>query len=70
MLSFPSAGFNDQVTFELLVPVTVAVNCCACDGPNDTVSGFTETLIVGFNLTVALADFVGSAALAAVTVTD
>ena len=24
----PIAGFNDQVTAVLLVPVTVAVNCC------------------------------------------
>jgi hypothetical protein len=37
----------DQVTTELNVPPTVAVNGCPCDGPSVTVGGATETVTGG-----------------------
>ena len=42
----PVAGESDQVTTVLLDPITVALNCCVCPGPSDTVDGETETLTV------------------------
>ena len=56
------------MTVLLPVPVTVAVNCCCCDGPNCAVDGDTDTAI-GTTVTVAAPDFVGSACDVAVTVT-
>jgi hypothetical protein len=37
----------DQVTTELNVPPTVAVNVCPCDGPSVTVGGATDTVTGG-----------------------
>jgi hypothetical protein len=58
-----------QVTAVLLVPLTVALNVCCCDGCKDTEVGVSETVTGGFRVMVALADLVGSAVLVAVTVT-
>jgi hypothetical protein len=56
-----------QVTAVLLLPVTVAVNCC-CPFPERLCDvGLTETT-TGVRVTVALADFVVSATLVAVIV--
>lgn len=64
------AGLIDQLTLVFADPVTVALNCCVAPCPNVTVAG--ETLTVtggGFNVTVAEADLLLSAALVAVIVT-
>ena len=52
----------------MLLPLTVALNCCVCEADKLAVAGLncTET---GVKVTVELADFVGSATLVAVTVT-
>jgi hypothetical protein len=63
------AGVNDQVIPVLLVPPTVAVNFWFCDGSKDTEDGVSETVTRGMSVTVAVADFVGSATLVAFTVT-
>jgi hypothetical protein len=64
----PTEGDTDHVTAVLLDPVTVPVNCCVCPALN--VADVGETVIVtGVSVTVALAFFVASAALVAVTVT-
>jgi hypothetical protein len=65
----PTAGLIDQVTPEFDEPPTVAVNCCHWDPVSDTLVGVKDTDTGGTKLTMALADFVGSAALVAVTVT-
>ena len=57
------------MTAVLLEPVTLAVNCWVCEADRLVLVGVTDTATGGFRLTVALADFVGSAALVAVTVT-
>jgi hypothetical protein len=57
------------VTAALLVPVTDAANCWVCDAVKLVVTGLTDTATVGFSVTAADAVLVGSAALAAVTVT-
>ncbi len=62
----------DQVTAVLLVPCTVAANCLLFPAVKLTLFGETETLMpaaTGLTVTVALAFFVVSAALVAVTVT-
>ena len=51
------------------MPLTVAVNVWFCDGCKDTVDGVSETVTGGVSVTVAIADLVGSATLAAFTVT-
>jgi hypothetical protein len=54
----------------LLVPLTVALNCTLPLAEMLAVPGFTLTEIIGAEIvTVALADFVLSATLVAVTVT-
>jgi hypothetical protein len=58
----------DHVTAVLLVPVTVAVNCCVAPDCTETEVGVTETVIEAVTLTVAEAVFVGSPTLVAVTV--
>jgi len=60
----------DHVTPVLLVPVTEAVNCCAPPSESETESGKMEieTDTGTVTVIVADADFVGSAALVAVTV--
>jgi hypothetical protein len=62
----------DQVTDLLAtVPCTAAVNCCAAPVRMDGVAGETdiEVTVGAATVTVALADFVASATLVAVTVT-
>ena len=63
----PTAGFKDQVTLVLLLPVTVAASCCVWEAVREAVVGVIETLTGGVRATLALADLVGSAALVAVT---
>ena len=59
----------DHVTAVLLVPVTVAVNCCVAPVWIATRLGLTVTTMDGLvTLTVADADFVLSAAVVAFTV--
>jgi hypothetical protein len=53
----------------LFVPPTVAVNVWLCDGSKDTEDGVSETVTGEVSITVAIADFVESATLVAVTVT-
>jgi hypothetical protein len=69
--SVPIAGFIDHVTLVLLLPVTAAVNCCALEAFRVAAAGliFNATVVCGSNVTTALATFVGSATLVAVTVT-
>src|SRR6516165_3617001 len=64
-------GLTDQVTAVLLLPVTVAVNCCVCPCDRDAVAGLTatETLPGGRSVTTELAVLVGSSTLMIVTVT-
>lgn len=57
-----------QVTDVSGVPVTIAVNCCVWLALSVTVGGVTEMVTVGDSVTRALADFVPSATLVAVTV--
>jgi hypothetical protein len=62
----------DQLTDVLVVPWTLAANCCVFPAPMLADEGDTETLIVvvaGSTVTTALAPFVGSALLVACTVT-
>jgi hypothetical protein len=66
---FPTAGLNVHVTAVLLVPVTVAVNCCVPPATIDAVNGLTVTDTAGVRVTVALADLLPSAADVAFTVT-
>ena len=56
-----------HVTATLLLPETVALNCCVCAACNVTGPGASDTA-TGTRLTVAMVDFVVSAALVAVTV--
>ena len=64
----PTAGTSDQVSAVLLVPVTEALKVVAAPALSDTEAGPRVTAI-GVRDTVALAVFVVSAALVAVTVT-
>jgi hypothetical protein len=66
----PALAF--QLTDVLVVPWTLAANCCVLPAPMLDDEGDTETLIVvvtGLTVTAALAVFVGSALLVARTVT-
>jgi hypothetical protein len=65
----PTTGLSDHVTAVLLVLVTAAAKLWVCDCVNVTLAGLTVTFTGGFRVTVALADFVGSATLVAFTVT-
>ena len=65
----PTAGLRDQVTAVFEVPATLAVNIWVCEGVSVTVPGVNATLTGGASDTLALADFVESATLVAVTVT-
>jgi hypothetical protein len=64
----------DQVTAVFELPATVAVNCVVWEAARMAVSGLMLMLTLapagGMSWTVALADFVGSATLVAVMVTD
>jgi hypothetical protein len=61
---------NDQVTAVLVVPVTVAVNCCVPPPPNEADVGDTDTATAagGFRVTVAEPDLLVSFVDVAVTV--
>jgi hypothetical protein len=63
------APVTAHVTLVLDVPVTVAVNCCVPPASTDAVVGLTVMETTAMTVTVAEADFVGSAALVAVTLT-
>jgi hypothetical protein len=56
-----------QVTLDVLVPVTVAVNCCCSPVPTRAVCGETLTTTGGRMVTAADADLVWSAVEVAVT---
>ena len=64
--TLPAAA--DQVTAVLLVPVTVAENCCVPPVWSEADVGDTEIATGVATVTVAEADLVVSAALVAVTV--
>jgi hypothetical protein len=64
----PTTGLSDQLTAVLPDPVTEAVNVAVVPTPSDTEAGPNVTPL-GINDTVALAAFVESATLVAVTVT-
>jgi hypothetical protein len=69
----PCTPFTDQVTEVLVVPVTVAENCCVFPVCRELEVGEIETATVGGGAmieTPALAVLVESAALLAVTVTE
>ena len=57
----------DQVTPVLVVPVTVAVNCCVAPVCNEAEVGETEIATGAETVTLAEADLVVSAMLMAVT---
>jgi hypothetical protein len=69
VLMVPTDGLRVHVTPVLLVPVTVAVNCCAWPWVRVAAPGDTETATPGCSVTVAVAYFVVSAVLVARTVT-
>ena len=64
----PTDGFTDHVTPGFDDPLTVAVNCWVWDALREAVNGVRETVTGGIRAMLALADFVGSAALVAVRV--
>ena len=66
----PKLGVIDQLIAELLVPVTVALNCWLCPALIVTLGGFTETPIVGTRVVAAVAVLVVSATFVARTVTS
>jgi len=57
----------DQVTLVFNAPVTEAVNWAALPAPREIVAG-ASVIVTGTSMTEAVADFVGSATLVAVTV--
>lgn len=63
----PTSGLTDQVTPVLLLPETVAVNCAVWLAETVALAGVILIATGGFSVTVALADFVESAADVAVT---
>ena len=64
----PTDGLIDQVTAVLLVPETVAVNCCVPEGPRLTVDGLMDTVIAWRSVIRAVAVLEESATLVAVIV--
>ena len=65
----PTDGLIDQVTAVLLVPKTVAVNCCVPEGVKLTVDGLKDSVTAWRSVISAVAVFDGSAMLVAVIVT-
>ena len=65
----PVLGLNVHVTAVLLVLFTVAVNCCVCPAVSVVLAGLTDTATAGVSVITAVAFFVESAELVAVTVT-
>jgi hypothetical protein len=63
----PTTPSTDHVTFGFVEPVTVAVNCFVVFAVTDAVVGLILTATT-VTVTAALADWVGSALLVAVTV--
>ena len=61
------AGLIDQVT-AVLLKAAPAENCCVCEVASVTTCGLIQTVPGGVTPITALADFVASAALVAVTV--
>ena len=51
----PTDGLIDQVTPVLLLPATVAVNCCVLDGVKPTAEGLTDTVTVWGSVITAVA---------------
>jgi hypothetical protein len=68
--SVPTLGLIFHVTLVLLLPVTVAVNCCVFEADRLTEAGLVVTATGGIRVTMALEDLVESATLVAVIVTD
>jgi hypothetical protein len=62
------AGLRDQVTAVLLVPVMVDANVALCPSVSELVAG-DKVITTGVNVMLADAVLVGSATLAAVTLT-
>jgi hypothetical protein len=58
-----------HVTAVFEVPVTDALNCCVVPMGTDALGGLTVTTTTGTIVTLAEADLVGSATLAALTLT-
>jgi hypothetical protein len=65
----PTAGLMDQVAAVLLVPRTVAVNCCVTEGARLTAGGLRDTVTAWRSVITAVAIFEGSVTLVAVIVT-
>jgi hypothetical protein len=65
----PTGGLIDQVTAVLLVPKTVAVNCCVPEGAKLTVDGLRDTVTAWRSVISAVAAFEGSAMLVVAIVT-
>src|ERR1035438_2056549 len=65
----PTDGLIDQAAAALLVPKTVAVNCCVPEGVKLTVDGLREIVTAWRSMIIAVAVFEGSATLVAVIVT-
>jgi hypothetical protein len=63
----PTLGLIDQVTPVLLVPETVAVNVCCCDGRRETAEGVKEIFTGVFTVKLRAAELCPTA-LVAVTV--
>jgi hypothetical protein len=68
LTTVPTDGDSDQFTLVLLDPLTVAFKVVDCPPVSEVVEGDTVTA-TGTKVILALALLVGSAALAAVTVT-
>jgi hypothetical protein len=65
----PVDGLIDQITAALLLPRTVAANCCVPEGAKLTLNGFSDTVTAWRSVITAVAIFEGSATLVAVIVT-
>jgi hypothetical protein len=65
----PTDGLMDQAAAALLVPKTVAVNCCVPEGVKLTVDGLRDTVTAWRRVITAVAVFEGSAMLVAIIVT-
>lgn len=64
----PTWGLMLQTTPWLVEPLTVAVNCCVLPAARLTLLGVTVS-VTGLSVMVAVADWAGSAALVALSVT-
>jgi len=64
----PTDGLIDQVTAVLLLPKTVAVNCCVPEGARVTADWVTDTVTAWRSVITAVAVFEGSAMLVVVSI--